>query len=438
MIYTTDPSNEQAERAVIGLIMLNPGIIERTMAWIQHPDVFYYNVNKQLWICILDLYKGNSGIDILTVTNRYRERFHSELSPTEVAKFQQDGLNAENIENYAKIVWQRYLEREVMRISTKIGNASKAGYDKLDDLLFQYQRYIEELQHLKPNKDRSIEKIINDAALSISSGANIIEFGRSYLDYAAGGITRGEYTALGGRPGNGKTTLMLNIVDALAEQKLKVMIFNREMTNAAAISKLMIINSKTLNMSNIRQKNLPNNLKDEILGLRALLQEKYNTVRMYDDIISLEETLREIKRYEPDVIIDDYIQLIKVNGKRAKEGRRFEIDEICNEYKWILKDVNASGILVSQLSRDIEKRIDPSPIMSDFSEGGTIEQGAELCMFVAYPYYFNPADSNPMQNEIIVKKARYGKIGSHMVGFLGDKCKFFRNITEAKDYAESI
>jgi replicative DNA helicase len=207
------------------------------------------------------------------------------------------------------------------------------------------------------------------------------------------------------------------------------------MTNQAAISKLMILNSDILSTSDFRKKELTNKIKEEIEKQAEVVAKKYPNLRMYDNVRELDETMREIKRYEPDIVFDDYIQLIKINGKRSRD-RRFEIEDIVNEYKWILKRVNAAGILVSQLSRDIEKRIDNTPTMADFSEGGTIEQGAETCMFVYYPYYFDPADNSPYQNEIIVKKARYGKIGTYTVGFSGSKCKFFINPTEAKEMSE--
>ena len=95
------------------------------------------------------------------------------------------------------------------------------------------------------------------------------------------------------------------------------------------------------------------------------------------------------------------------------------------EYKWICKSENCSAILVSQLNREIEKRLDPRPRMSDYAESGVIEQAAETAMFIFYGYNFDHERYNEHQSEIIVSKSRYGKIGTHKVGFNGNKCKFY-------------
>jgi len=146
---------------------------------------------------------------------------------------------------------------------------------------------------------------------------------------------------------------------------------------------------------------------------------------MYDGIRSLSESLREVAKHKPDVIIDDYIQLIQVNN--VKEGRRFEIEKIMQEYKWICKTENCSAILVSQLNREIEKRLDPRPRMSDYAESGVIEQTAESAMFVFYGHNFDSERYSPYKSELIVSKCRYGKIGTHKIGFNGNRCKFYMN-----------
>ena len=151
---------------------------------------------------------------------------------------------------------------------------------------------------------------------------------------------------------------------------------------------------------------------------------------MYDTIRTLEDSLREIAKHKPDVIIDDYIQLISVKG--AQEGRRFEIEKIMQEYKWMCKSENCSAVLVSQLNREIERRLDPRPRMSDYAESGVIEQTAESAMFVFYGYNFDHGKFNEHQSEIIVSKSRYGKIGTHKVGFNGNRCKFYMNPDMAK------
>ena len=97
------------------------------------------------------------------------------------------------------------------------------------------------------------------------------------------------------------------------------------------------------------------------------------------------------------------------------------------EYNWICKTENCSSILVSQLNREIEKRLDPRPRMSDYAESGVIEQTAESAMFVFYGHNFDSERYSPFKSEVIVSKSRYGKIGTHKIGFNGNRCKFYVN-----------
>jgi replicative DNA helicase len=114
------------------------------------------------------------------------------------------------------------------------------------------------------------------------------------------------------------------------------------------------------------------------------------------------------------------------------KDRRFEIEKIVQDYKWAVKQNNCSALLVSQLNRDIEKRFDPRPRMSDYAESGVIEQTAESAMFVFYGYNFDSERYNRYKSEVIVAKSRYGTIGTYPMGFNGNKCKFYNDHKEAE------
>ncbi len=160
------------------------------------------------------------------------------------------------------------------------------------------------------------------------------------------------------------------------------------------------------------------------------IKDKYKNLIMYDDIRTLDEAMVEISRHKPDVIFDDYIQLITMNDNR---DRRFQLEEIMQEYKWICKKENCSAMLVSQLNREIERRVDPRPRMSDYAESGVIEQTAESAIFIFYPYNFNDQENSPYETEIISAKTRYGRIGSYSMGFNGNRCKFYDSAEKASN-----
>ena len=276
---------------------------------------------------------------------------------------------------------------------------------------------------------------MTEAVSDMKEGKHLIPFGLEALDAPANGMTRKEITVLGGRPGHGKTTLMVNIVKSIVEQGYNVMMFNREMSNSEMIKKLIVLESDKLLYNNLRQNDL--NLDDyvEIDEVAERLVDKYSNLKMYDSVRNLPDCMREIQKYKPDVIVDDYIQLIDVPDEKE---RRFQIEKIMQEYKWVCKAENCSALLVSQLNREIERRIEPRPRLSDYAESGVIEQTAEAAIFVFYGYNFNSEEYSKYECEIISAKSRYGKIGRYSIGFGGDRCKFFNTSQEAKEDYETV
>jgi len=243
-------------------------------------------------------------------------------------------------------------------------------------------------------------------------------------------MTRKEVTVLGGRPGHGKTTLAINIVRSLIAQGYKVMLFNREMSNEEVMKKIIVMESKDIEYTTIRKSELNEDQLKEIEDLIVHIDEKYKNLIMYDNIRKLSEAMLEISRYKPDVVVDDYIQLVQVEDI---DERRFQIESIMHEYKWICKKENCSAILVSQLNREIEKRIDPKPRLSDFAESGVIEQTAETAIMPFYGWNFDSESYNRYEMEVIVPKSRYGRVGTYVMGFNGNRCKFYFDSNDAKE-----
>jgi len=255
------------------------------------------------------------------------------------------------------------------------------------------------------------------------------------LDYPAGGMTRKEITVLGGRPGHGKTTLMVNVLQSLIQQGYKVMLFNREMSNTEMIKKLCVLESKSLLYADVR-KNKFDSGQDNVLEMQMeKIRKKYKNLMMYDHVRTLSDTITEIQKHKPDIIIDDYIQLIQVDN--VKEGRRFEIERIMQEYKWVCKNEDCSALLLSQLNREMDRRINPEPRLSDYSESGVIEQTAETAMFVFYGYNFDSEAYDRYESKIISAKTRYGNVGSYVLGFNGNRCKFYLNRDDAYNDSSS-
>jgi replicative DNA helicase len=400
------------------------------MAWVRDDEAFYNDDCKDVWKAFKELYKEQIDVDFITLTEKVQEMSGKQLA------FFITGLTefvptTANVENYAKIVWQKYIQRETAKSATKLVDASYDNNGSVKEILSEHNKLIDELKNIQPSKQIDMSVLIDDMKDIMEQDSNLIPFNLAHLDSFAGGMTRKEITVVGGRPGHGKTTLVINIIRGLIYQGYNVMLFNREMSNTEMLKKMVVMESRELEYGSVRRNELEDDDKETFDTTAEIMKDKYKNLTMYDNIRSLDDCLREISKHKPDVVIDDYIQLIQVDG--IKEGRRFEIEKIMQEYKWISKSENCSVILVSQLNREIEKRLDPRPRMSDYAESGVIEQTAESAMFVFYGHNFDSERYDQYKSEIIVAKSRYGRIGTHQVGFNGGRCKFYMNDKLAKD-----
>jgi len=426
----TFPNSIEAEEAVIGAILLKGNeVFKKCNGWIRDGDAFYNNKTKLIWEVCSEMHRNGEAIDTVTVSQNLKDK-KDMTSNSNLDMFYLTGLpekvpTVANIEHYARIIWEKYIKRESIKSAHKLYSTSfDKQEEKAEQLLHEHARLINELLEIAPSKKRDISEIVNETIDTLKTGKNIIKFGYAPLDNIAGGMTRKEITVIGGRPGHGKTTLTTNLTISLLKQGYKVMLFNREMSNAEMMKKFFVMESDGLSYQDLRVGDIEKGRIETIELMAGDIKEQLKNLIMYDDIRTLDDAIREIQREKPDVVIDDYIQLIKVANKKGKD-RRFEIEDILTEYKWVCKKENCSAILVSQLNREIEKRLEPRPKMSDFSESGAIEQTAETALFVFYGYNFDDEKYDKNEIEVICDKARYGKVGTYVMGFNGSKCKFY-------------
>ena len=172
----------------------------------------------------------------------------------------------------------------------------------------------------------------------------------------------------------------------------------------------------------------------ELEAIKSKIAEKYSSDKfaMFDNMPSFDESAAQVKKFKPDIIFDDYIQLI-VPDKKIPE-RRLQLEKIVNDYKWLCKSQKCASVLLSQLNRSLEMRGDGKPKLSDLAESGSIEQVAENVLFIYYDYKVKMNQSRDGQNiiELIGSKVRYGVSGSTKLGYDGDKVKIFNSIDELR------
>ena len=153
---------------------------------------------------------------------------------------------ASNVITHAKIVYEKYVQRKTALSAYSLFDVAHDKYYDIQSQLLEHERLIDELKSIQPSKKQTIDSVMDDTIQTIETSNNIIQFGYAPLDSSSRGMTRKEITILGGRPGHGKTTLMVNVISSLIKQGRKVMVFSREMSKEELMKKLIILESRDL------------------------------------------------------------------------------------------------------------------------------------------------------------------------------------------------
>ena len=425
------PKSIESERALLGQILTKETGFEEAQKYVTLSSMFYNMAHKRIFGIMQRLHSENKKIGLIEVTaqlTRSDKENYQDLNVYYLTGMMDEGLPS-HITQYARIVAENHHKRELIKQALEVEKICYDNSKSYNTVVKRLEHITTNLQSLTTAKEFDLSKLIHDTQNAVKTPINLINFGFNSINQLAGGMTRGEVSVIAGRPGHGKTTFVINLINNFLADGKKVMIFNREMTNIEMIKKLIALRSPNLTNNDIRLGGLNEEFEKEMEETLTEIKEKFNNqLIMFDDVFSITDTMALINKYKPDIVIDDHIQLVRTHSKH--EGRRHEIDNICVEYKMISKKLKLCTILVSQLNRNIEHRIDPVPKMSDLAESGSIEQIAENVLFVYYEYNHKYKDSElgPNKIEIVAAKVRFGTTGRMVLGFEGDKCKFYETI----------
>jgi len=433
--------NIQTEESLLCCLINKPSNIIKVSKWIENDDVFYNSFNKDLWRTIKKMHKNGEIVDAVSIVHNFPSKKHSNRSIAyDISGIATKEPSYAQAENYAKLIHEHWLRRRMIDHSHNIIKTAEDNSVDLDSLINKLNNDSSNLINLRPsNNEFDINQLLHDTNDSIFNSRGIIKTGLEKLDSVIHGMTRGEITIIAGRPANGKTTVAANIARELVLSGKKVAMFNREMPNTEMMKKFIAMESDSLSYKGLRhgtKESMP-----EIHRAMDFIKKNYkDKLFMYDNVRDMQETFNEIKKINPDVVIDDHIGLIEYPS-RDNRDLRHKIRETTMRYKWLAKGDDMCVILVSQLNRNIEHRIDATPRLSDLAESGSLEQDAEMVVFTHYPYVsrYGEEDSNgriwmPNEMMLIVSKNRYGTPGSVEMGYSGDSCKLFNTIVEASDH----
>lgn len=427
------PNSLEAEQSVIGSMIMDKEAIVTAMEMLL-PEDFYHKQYGILFEAMIELYDKSQPVDLVTLQNKLKEKdVPAEISSLE---FVRDLLNAvptsANVKYYASIVKDNAVKRRLIRTVEDIENDCYAGKDSLPVILDKTESEIYKvLSNRMSGEFVPIRQVVMNALEKIEKASKQtgavtgIPSGFTDLDYKTAGLQPSDFILVGARPSMGKTAFVLNIAQHIALREAKcVAIFSLEMSKESLVNRMFALESR-VDAQLLRTGNLTDADWEKLVeGAGTIGDSKL----IIDDTpgISLGDLSSKCRKYKLehglDIIIIDYLQLMSGSGR--SESRQSEVSAISRGLKALARELNVPVIALSQLSRDVEKRDDHRPIMSDLRESGAIEQDADVVMFIYRDDYYNKDSEKKGISEIIIAKQRNGPIGTVELAWLPQYTKF--------------
>lgn len=459
------PHDLQAEKAVLGSILLDPNVTPDIMEVLRSKD-FYHDGNSRIYQSMEELYEQSIPLDILTLTDALRkkgdlDKVGSEVYIAQLADYVPTSAHAYQ---YARVVKEKSTLRTLITAGSKIVESAH-GMDEVEDILDNAERLILSIGESYMERTYApIGKIVNDAFGSLekikirheSPEGNLyvtgVPTGYRALDHLTTGFHPSDLVIVAARPSMGKSALALHLARNMAvDHQKKVGVFSLEMSSEQIALRLLSLESR-VPFEKLRRAELD---KDDWNRLTDAASRLMKTAIIIDDDSLLDprgirtKARRMKKEYGLDVVIVDYLQLM--NSTRNRENRQQEITEISRSLKILAKELDVVVIAASQLSRAIEQREDKRPRLSDLRESGAIEQDADTVMFIHREAYYqrnfkeeSSSESDiqkinrPHEAEIIIGKQRNGPIGTASLMFDPTVVGFFSIDSRYAGFSDSL
>lgn len=427
------PHNLEAEQAVLGALMLDPqkGSV---VFEILRPEDFYRDNHKNIFLVIRDVFERGDPVDLVTVAEELRQngRLESIGGIGTVSQIASSVPSASNVEYYARIVTEKALLRQLIKMAGYIGEKGYEAGEEAVDLLEEAERLIIDISQRK-TKDgfitiRSILLQTFDKIEYLYSNKGNLTGVPSYfkeLDRITSGWQPSDLIIVAARPSMGKTAFALNMAqNAAIKSGVKVALFSLEMSKEQLVQRILC-SEAMVDQQRVRTGELLDSDWPKLTQAVGPLSEA--PIFIDDTVgISLAELRSKARRLKMEqglgLIMIDYLQLMTI-GRRA-ESRQQEVAQISRGLKGVARELGVPVIALSQLNRGVEQRQDKRPVMSDLLESGSIEADADLISFIYRDEYYNPESDKKGIAEIIIAKHRNGPVGTIDLGYLKEFTKF--------------
>lgn len=402
MIERIPPHNTEAEKSVLGAAMLSKDALADVIDVVK-PEDFYHASHKEIFSVMIELFRNNVSVDIVTVCEELKKKKALELvgGRAYVASLSSEAPSTINAAQYAKIV----AEKASMRLLIKTAEDIKEkGYEEsleASDILNYAEKGIYDIAQRRQTSDYApIQDVLNsnlemlDRAIATQGQVIGLTTGFKKLDELTSGLHKSDLIIVAARPAMGKTAFVLNIAQNAAKKAgASVLIFSLEMSKEQLGQRLLAMEAR-VEMQKLKTGNIERNDWEKIhFALDSLSKTKIHI----DDtpgitILDMKNKCRRLKAEKGlDLIIVDYLQLMNAEGK--SESRQNEISTLSRYLKLLAREMDCPVIVLSQLSRAPEQRQDHRPILSDLRESGSIEQDADMVMFLYRDDYYNKENS---------------------------------------------
>ncbi len=428
------PNDIEAEQAVLGSMLTDKDAVSSAIEVLDKDD-FYREDNKAIYEAMVNLYNKPEPIDIITVKDELLSigKFDVVGGLEYLADLPEKVPTTANVDKYIKIVEEKSMLRSLIKTSNEL---ITLGYDEtqeVNSIIDQAEKRVFDLvQNRNQTGYSEIKDVLIDSFAQLErlynqkEGITGVPSGFADLDLRTAGFHNSELIILAARPAMGKTAFALNIATNASKSNIPVLIFSLEMSKEQLVNRVLC-SEAMVDSNKLKTGKIEENDWVKIVDSLGPLSE----APMYiDDTagISITEIRAKARKLKLEknigLIIIDYLQLIQGSGSRRNGSREQEISEISRSLKILAKELNIPVIALSQLSRASEQRGDHRPMLSDLRESGSIEQDADIVMFLYRDDYYNDESDKKDIAEVIIAKNRSGSIGTAELLWMSNYTKF--------------
>ena len=442
------PQNIEAEQSVIGAMLIDKNAVSLVTEKLM-PEDFYRQAHQVIYSAILTLHSKNEPIDMITLINELKKmnKLDDVGGVSYVTMLANAVPTAANAKYHAQIVEEKSILRQLVESGTAIASMGYEGAEDVPVIIDQAEKMVLQISNRKGSKDFAViadvlSDTINHIQTVLESRQSITGVATGFvdLDNLTAGLHPSDFIILAARPSMGKTALALNIAQNVAirgaregQEKKRVAFFSLEMSREQLVQRMLCAEADVDAQRLRAGVNSKDNDNADIWNKLWVAADLLSGAQIFiDDTpgLTIMEMRSKARRLQAegglDLVVIDYLQLMQgTSGRNSSDNRQQEVSEISRGLKALARELNVPVLALSQLSRSVEARQVKKPMLSDLRESGSLEQDADIVMFLYREDYYKGAEEAPTHiTELIIAKHRNGPVGRVNLFFKNECTKF--------------